>query len=57
LSEERDILVKRIFPQLKELSEERSLAPGRSGPALGQVTDKQKAERKALSICPGEVKT
>jgi nephrocystin-3 len=53
--EEREILVKQIFPQLRKLCEGRGVAWGEVDLRWG-VTDEQKAEGKVLPICLEEIK-
>ncbi|KKH95927.1 hypothetical protein EO95_11555 [Methanosarcina sp. 1.H.T.1A.1] len=51
---ERDELVKRIFPQLRKLCEERGVTWGEVDLRWG-ITDEQKAEGKVLPICLAEI--
>lgn len=51
---ERDELVKRIFPQLRKLCEERGVIWGEVDLRWG-ITDEQKAEGKVLPICLAEI--
>lgn len=55
MKEEREILVKRVFPQLRKICEERSVTWGEVDLRWG-VTDEQKAEGKVLPICLEEIK-
>jgi hypothetical protein len=55
MNAERDKLVKRIFPQLRKLCEERRVTWGEVDLRWG-VTDEQKAEGKILPICLEEIK-
>ena len=55
MHEERDYLVKFIFPQLRKLCESRLVAWGEVDLRWG-VTDEQKAEGKVLPICLEEIK-
>ena len=54
MHEERNELVKRIFPQLRKLCEQRSVTWGEVDLRWG-VTDEQKAEGKVLPICLAEI--
>lgn len=51
---ERDELVKRFFPQLRKLCEERGVTWGEVDLRWG-ITDEQKAEGKVLPICLAEI--
>jgi len=51
---ERDELVKRIFPPLRKLCEERGVTWGEVDLRWG-ITDEQKAEGKVLQICLAEI--
>lgn len=51
---ERDELIKRVFPQLRKLCEERGVTWGEVDLRWG-VTDEQKAEGKVLPICLAEI--
>jgi hypothetical protein len=51
---EREELVKRIFPQLRKLCEQRGVTWGEVDLRWG-VTDEQKAEGKVLPICLEEI--
>jgi tetratricopeptide (TPR) repeat protein len=51
---EREELVKRVFPQLRKLCEERDVTWGEVDLRWG-VTDEQKAEGKVLPICLAEI--
>ncbi len=55
MKEERDILVKRIFPVLKKACEERGVTWGEVDLRWG-VTEEQSAEGKVLPICLEEIK-
>ncbi|MEJ2649334.1 MAG: DUF4062 domain-containing protein, partial [Sedimentisphaerales bacterium] len=55
MHEEREELVKRIFPQLRKLCESRGVTWGEVDLRWG-VTDEQKAEGKVLPICLEEIK-
>jgi hypothetical protein len=55
MKEERDHLVKFIFPQLRKLCESRGVVWGEVDLRWG-VTDEQKAEGKVLPICLEEIK-
>ena len=55
MKEERDILVKRVFPQLRKICEERQVTWGEVDLRWG-VTDEQQAEGKVLPICLEEIK-
>ncbi|MSQ48714.1 MAG: DUF4062 domain-containing protein, partial [Deltaproteobacteria bacterium] len=55
MKEERDHLVKVIFPQLRKLCEARAVTWGEVDLRWG-VTDEQKAEGKVLPICLEEIK-
>ena len=55
MKEERDVLVKRTFPQLRKICEERGVTWGEVDLRWG-VTDEQKAEGKVLPICLEEIK-
>jgi len=55
MKEEREILVKRVFPQLRKICEERGVTWGEVDLRWG-VTDEQKAEGKVLPICLEETK-
>ena len=52
---EREELVKRIFPQLRKLCEERGVTWGEVDLRWG-VTEEQKAEGKVLPICLAEIR-
>ncbi len=54
MAAERDELIKRIFPQLRRLCEERGVTWGEVDLRWG-VTDEQKAEGKVLPICLEEI--
>ena len=54
MQEEREELVKRIFPQLRKLCEERGVTWGEVDLRWG-VSDEQKAEGKVLPICLAEI--
>lgn len=55
MQEEREELIKRIFPQLKKLCEERGVSWSEVDLRWG-ITDEQKAEGKVLPICLAEIK-
>ncbi|MCD4817173.1 MAG: DUF4062 domain-containing protein [Candidatus Cloacimonetes bacterium] len=55
MMEEREILVKQIFPQLRKLCDERYVVWGEVDLRWG-ITDEQKAEGKVLPICLHEIK-
>jgi tetratricopeptide (TPR) repeat protein len=55
MMEEREILVKKIFPQLRKLCIERHVFWGEVDLRWG-ITDEQKAEGKVLPICLKEIK-
>lgn len=55
MKEERDYLVKFIFPQLRKICEQRGVTWGEVDLRWG-VTDEQKAEGKVLPICLEEIK-
>ena len=55
MHEEREELVKRIFPQLRKLCESRGVTWGEVDLRWG-VNDEQKAEGKVLPICLEEIK-
>jgi hypothetical protein len=52
---ERDELIKRTFPQLRQLCERRGVAWGEVDLRWG-ITDEQKAEGKVLPICLAEIR-
>jgi len=54
MQEEREELVKRVFPQLRKLCESRGVTWGEVDLRWG-VTDEQKAEGKVLPICLAEI--
>lgn len=54
MMEEREELVKRVFPQLRKLCEQRGVTWGEVDLRWG-VTDEQKAEGKVLPICLAEI--
>lgn len=54
MQEERDILVKKIFPQLRKLCEERAVTWTEVDLRWG-ITDEQKAEGKVLPLCLEEI--
>jgi hypothetical protein len=55
MKEEREILVKRVFPQLRKMCEERQVTWGEVDLRWG-ITEEQKAEGKVLPICLEEIK-
>lgn len=55
MQEEREELVKRIFPQLRKLCESRGVIWGEVDLRWG-ITDEQKAEGKVLPICLEEIR-
>src|SRR5664280_1423118 len=55
MQEEREELVKRVFPQLRKLCESRGATWGEVDLRWG-ITDEQKAEGKVLPICLSEIK-
>jgi tetratricopeptide (TPR) repeat protein len=55
MQEEREDLVKRVFPQLRKLCEQRGVVWGEVDLRWG-VTDEEKAEGKVLPICLEEIK-
>jgi nephrocystin-3 len=55
MQEEREELVKRVFPQLRKLCEQRGVVWGEVDLRWG-VTDEEKAEGKVLPICLEEIK-
>jgi tetratricopeptide (TPR) repeat protein len=55
MQEEREELVKQIFPQLRKMCEERGVTWGEVDLRWG-VTDEQKAEGKVLPICLEEIR-
>jgi tetratricopeptide (TPR) repeat protein len=55
MKEEREVLVKRTFPQLRKICEERGVTWGEVDLRWG-VTEEQKAEGKVLPICLEEIK-
>jgi len=55
MKEEREILVKRVFPQLRRLCEERGVTWGEVDLRWG-VTEEQASEGKVLPICLEEIK-
>ena len=55
MQEERDELVKFIFPQLRKLCEQRGVTWGEVDLRWG-ITDEQKSEGKVLTICLDEIK-
>jgi len=55
MHEEREELVKRVFPQLRKLCEQRGVAWGEVDLRWG-VSDEQKAEGKVLPICLEEIR-
>ena len=55
MKEEREILVKKVFPQLRKTCEERQVTWGEVDLRWG-VTDEQQAEGKVLPICLEEIK-
>lgn len=55
MQEERDILIKKIFPQLRKLCEERAVTWTEVDLRWG-ITDEQKAEGKVLPLCLEEIK-
>ena len=55
MQEERDYLVKFVFPELRNLCERRGVVWGEVDLRWG-VIDEQKAEGKVLSICLEEIK-
>jgi len=54
MQEERDILIKKIFPQLRKLCEERAVTWTEVDLRWG-ITDEQKAEGKVLPLCLEEI--
>ena len=54
MQEEREDLVKRVFPQLRKMCESRGVTWGEGDLRWG-VSDEQKAEGKALPICLAEI--
>ena len=54
MQEERDILVKKIFPQLRKLCEDRAVTWTEVDLRWG-ITDEQKAEGKVLPLCLEEI--
>ena len=54
MQKERDVLVKRIFPQLRKLCEERAVTWTEVDMRWG-ITDEQKAEGKVLPLCLEEI--
>lgn len=54
MQDERDELVKRIFPQLRKLCEQKGVTWGQVDLRWG-ITDEQKAEGKVLPICLAEI--
>jgi hypothetical protein len=55
MQEERDILIRRIFPQLRKLCEERAVTWTEVDLRWG-ITDEQKAEGKVLPFCLEEIR-
>ncbi len=55
MKEEREILVKRVFPKLRKICEERQVTWGEVDLRWG-VTEEQKAEGEVLPICLEEIK-
>ena len=55
MKEEREELVKRVFPQLRKICEQRGVVWGEVDLRWG-ITDEQKAEGKVLPICLEEIK-
>jgi len=55
MQEEREELVKRVFPQIRKLCEQRGVTWGEVDLRWG-VTDEEKAEGKVLPICLAEIK-
>jgi nephrocystin-3 len=55
MKKERDILVKRVFPQLRKICEERQVTWGEADLRWG-VTDEQRAEGQVLPICLEAIK-
>ena len=55
MKEERDVLVKFIFPQLRKMCEERQVVWGEVDLRWG-IPDEEKAEGNVLSICLNEIK-
>jgi len=56
MKDEREELVKGVFPRLRKMCEERSVAWGEVDLRWG-ITDEQKAEGKVLPICLEEIRT
>ncbi len=54
MQQDRDELVKRVFPQLREVCEQRGVAWGEVDLRWG-VTDEQRAEGRVLPICLEEI--
>ena len=55
MKEERDELVKRVFPQLRKMCEKRGVVWGEVDLRWG-ITDEQRAEGKVLPICLAEIR-
>jgi preprotein translocase subunit SecA/nephrocystin-3 len=55
MQEERDILIKKIFPQLRKLCEERSVTWTEVDLRWG-ITTEQAAEGKVLPLCLAEIR-
>jgi nephrocystin-3 len=55
MEKEREMLVKRVFPRLRKICEERCVVWGEVDLRWG-ITDEQKAEGKVLPICLAEIK-
>ncbi len=54
MQEERELLVKRVFPQLRKMCEERGVTWGEVDLRWG-ITEEQKSEGKVLPICLAEI--